>query len=140
MDVPKNVRFHRSHQWVRIDDGLAYIGISHVLRKRLGTVLFFSLPPVGIRVMNEEEIIGTIDALKSAYDLISPLTGTINQVNSLLIQEPNRVHDDPYREWLYVIETSDTKERELEKLMSASEYERYWQKAFKDERNIAGCM
>lgn len=99
--IPSNLRYAKSHEWVRIEaDGLATIGISDYAQAALGDITFVQLPKVGAAV-GPGESFGVVESVKAASDLYAPVAGTVAEVNSALERSPEIINRDPYGEgWI----------------------------------------
>ncbi|MBE0447605.1 MAG: glycine cleavage system protein GcvH [Actinobacteria bacterium] len=121
--TPEELLFYKEHEWVRVEDGMAVVGISDYAQDMLGDIVYIGLPEVGDEVA-VGDMIGEVESVKSTADLYTPLSGTITQINQKVVDTPEAVNEDPYGEgWLYRIELRDR--TELDDLMSAEEYEEY---------------
>jgi glycine cleavage system H protein len=119
--IPKDLLYSRSHEWARIEDDLAVVGISHFAQEQLGDITFVELPEVGTHVAEGEEM-GSIESVKAASELYSPVTGEVVAVNEELSSAPERVNEDPYAEgWLIQVRISS----EPGELLAAGEYETF---------------
>ena len=117
---PEDRRYTKEHEWVKIEGGEALVGITHFAQDQLGDVVYVELPKVGDRVQMMKPF-GVIESVKTASDLYSPLTGVVVEVNSAVVDEPQRVNDAPYEEgWLIKVRPDDPSE--IEALMTAREY------------------
>jgi glycine cleavage system H protein len=117
--------YSKDHTWVLVEGTRARIGISDFAQKELGDIAFVELPAVGARVQRGE-VACTVDSLKSSSEIYTPLSGSIAEINAVLVSEKacRLVNDDPLGEgWLYGIEMSDP--RELELLISQESYDAY---------------
>lgn len=117
-------RYAKSHEWVRIEDGVAVVGISDAAQDMLSDVVYVELPEVG-RAVKAGEAISTVESVKAAEDVNAPISGTIVAVNSALEDTPEIVNARPYAAWFFRIEPSAALEAELAALMSAAEYDAY---------------
>ena len=121
--TPNDRRYVRTHEWVKIEGDTAVIGISDHAQEALGDVTFVELPGVGERVEAGKEC-GTIESVKAAEDLYSPLSGVVVEVNDALEESPEIINEDPYgKGWLFKVREFDP--AEYEKLMDAEAYEKY---------------
>ncbi|MDP2401772.1 MAG: glycine cleavage system protein GcvH, partial [Actinomycetota bacterium] len=117
---PSDLKYHKEHEWVRIEGDVAFIGISHFAQDQLGEVVYVELPAAGDQVIADETF-GEIESVKSVSELYSPVSGEIVEVNPALEDAPETVNADPYGEgWLLKLSLSDSSE--LDALMSADEY------------------
>lgn len=117
-------RYAKSHEWVRIEDGVAVVGISDAAQDMLSDVVYVELPEVG-RAVKAGEAISTVESVKAAEDVNAPISGTIAEVNSALEDTPEIVNERPYAAWFFRIEPSAALKAELAALMSAAEYDAY---------------
>lgn len=100
-------RFTKSHEWVHVEGGVATVGISDHAQSELGDVIFIELPSVGTALRPGDKF-GTIESVKAASDLYSPVGGTVTAVNDQLSQAPERVNTDPYGEgWMLRLNNVD---------------------------------
>jgi glycine cleavage system H protein len=100
-------RFTKSHEWVHVEGGVATVGISDHAQSELGDVIFIELPAAGT-VLKAGDKFGTIESVKAASDLYSPVGGTVTAVNSQLSESPERVNADPYGEgWMLRLNNVD---------------------------------
>lgn len=118
---PDELRYTKQHEWVRVEpDGAATVGITSYAQDQLGDVVFVDLPEIGVAV-EQHQPFGSIDSVKTASELFSPLTGEVLQTNDRVADEPELVNADPYGEgWLLKVRPTDT--AELDGLLSAEEY------------------
>ena len=124
--VPKDVKVARSHEWVRIDDDVAVIGISDHAQSELGDIVYVELPDVDGE-LSAGDVCGTIESVKAASDMYTPVSGTVIEVNEALDDAPETLNSSPYDEgWILKIQISDA--AELEKMLDAEGYQ-----AFLDE-------
>lgn len=120
---PENCKYTQEHEWVRLDGDIAVVGITDFAQDQLGDVVFVDLPEVGASVI-QAETFGSIDSVKTASDLFSPISGEVTEVNGSVQDDPASINTDPYGEgWLIKVKPSNTSE--LDKLMSAAQYEEY---------------
>jgi glycine cleavage system H protein len=107
MNVPEELRYTPDHEWVRLEDGRIRVGITDYAQDALGDVVFVQLPEPGATV-GEGSSFSEVESTKSVSDVYAPLAGTVVEVNSELMDAPQRLNEDPYGEgWLCVIEPSD---------------------------------
>ena len=95
MNIPENLQYTTDHEWVKIENGIATIGITDYAQGELGDIIFIELPEPGDEFMAKDSI-GTIEAVKTVADIYSPMQGKISEVNPILEDEPERVNTDPY--------------------------------------------
>ena len=123
MNIPKELKYAESHEWVRLEGDVAIIGISDYAQSELGDIVFVELPETGDTVAKDEAS-GTIEAVKTVSDFNSPVSGEIIEVNEALEDEPTLVNTDCYEAgWIINVKVKDASE--LEGLMDAEAYEEF---------------
>lgn len=122
MDFPGDLRYTENHEWIRAEeDGTATIGITDFAQRELGDIVFVELEPTGT-ALEQEDIFGTVEAVKTVSELFMPVAGTLVEANESLEDSPELINTDPYGEgWMVRVEVDSA--GELEDLMSAEEYE-----------------
>jgi glycine cleavage system H protein len=116
-NYPEDLKYHKEHMWVRPD---GTIGISFYAQDQLGEIVFIEVPEAGAEVQAGEAF-GEIESRKSVSDLYAPVSGTIKEINSEVLDAPEIMNEEPYgKAWVAVIELGDA--GELENLLSAAEY------------------
>ena len=119
--VPKELRYTKEHEWVRIEGKQAVIGITDHAQAELGDITFVELPKVGAQI-TQFKVFGTIESVKAASDLYAPVSGKVVEINAGLEKTPELVNQSPYEKgWLVRIEVA--KEAEAASLLSASQYD-----------------
>jgi len=117
---PDDLRYHREHDWARIDGDTATLGITWYAQDELGEIVHFEAVGVGESVARDESY-GEVESVKAVSDLISPLSGEVVEVNPKALEEPETVNDDPYGDgWLVRVRLSDP--AELDDLLDAESY------------------
>jgi glycine cleavage system H protein len=117
---PADRRYTKEHEWVKIEQGVAHVGITDFAQDQLGDVVYVELPKVGDRVEMMKPF-GVIESVKTASDLYAPLSGEVVEVNRSVIDEPQVVNDAPYeRGWLIKVKPDDA--AQVEELMTAEQY------------------
>ena len=120
---PKELKYDREHEWVRVDGDVATIGISHFAQDQLGEVVYVDLPSAGGSVAAGESF-GEVESVKSVSELFSPVSGEILEVNNALDDAPETVNADPYGDgWMIKVKLADP--AEVDALMDADGYEAY---------------
>ena len=114
--------YSESHEYVKIEGNFAYIGISDYAQNALGNVVYVDMPEVDDEVEAGEDF-GAVESVKAASDLISPVSGTVVEVNEALEDEPELVNKDAFENWIIKVELSD--KAELDNLMDAAAYEKF---------------
>ncbi len=118
--APKDLLYTSSHEWVRVEDGVAVIGITDHAQDAMGDLVYIELPAVGDEVQAGDEA-GVVESVKAASDIYAPVTGRIEAINEELADSPELVNRDAFNDgWLFKIRLSDP--AELEELLSAREY------------------
>lgn len=121
--VREDLRYHKEHEWVRVEGSCATIGISDFAQKALGDIVYLEIPELGTTVAKGEEIT-EIESTKTTSILYAPVSGKIVAVNKALEEKPELINEDVYEEgWIVKIEMDQP--NELDKLMAASEYEAF---------------
>ncbi|MCL4533612.1 MAG: glycine cleavage system protein GcvH [Bacteroidetes bacterium] len=121
MQFPPELKYSKEHEWARIQSNRAVIGITDYAQDQLGDVVFAELPEVGAEVAQFGRF-GTIESVKAASDLFSPLSGVVKAVNKKLEDHPELVNQDPYGEgWMLEIELADP--GQADKLLDAEHYQ-----------------
>ncbi|GCF14532.1 glycine cleavage system protein H [Haloarcula mannanilytica] len=119
-DVPDDLRYLESHEWVRVADGTAEIGITEFAQDELGDVVFVELPNEGATLTAGEDF-GVVESIKAVSDVYAPVSGTVTAVNDRLRDEPELLNEDPFGEgWMLEVELDD--ESEPDDLLSPAEY------------------
>ena len=121
--IPKDLRYHQEHEWVRVSGSQATIGISHFAQDALGDIVFIDMPKVGAVVKAAQQI-GEVESTKTTSTIYTPVSGTIAKINVDLKDHPEVVNSDPYgKGWMVVIDLSSV--GEVDKLMTAEQYEAF---------------
>jgi glycine cleavage system H protein len=119
LSIPDDLQYTKSHEWVRMEDGTATIGITDHAQEELGDVVFVELPDVGATIEAGDSF-GTVESVKAVSDLYTPVGGEVVEVNSSLEDSPEKINDDPYGEgWIVKLSTSEEAD-----LLSPEEYEK----------------
>ncbi|NTW48296.1 MAG: glycine cleavage system protein GcvH [Chlorobiales bacterium] len=120
MNFPENLKYTKEHEWIKLlEDGTALVGITDYAQSELGDIVFVDLKAVGTKV-NQDDIFGTVEAVKTVSDLFAPVAGEIVEVNEGLASA-EIVNSSPYEDgWMVKMKVAD--KAELESLMSADEY------------------
>ena len=118
--VPEEFYYTKDHEWAQVEENIVTVGITDYAQDALGEVVYCELPEEGQKVTQDERF-GVVESVKAVSDLLAPVSGTVIEVNSSLIDEPGSINDDPMNDgWLIRIEM-DT-EKELANLVRAPEY------------------
>ena len=120
---PNNFRYTKEHEWVRVEDGIATMGITDHAQNELGDIVYVDLPKPGAAV-EKGKALGTVESVKAVSEIFSPATGEVTEINGSLADAPEKLNEDPHGDaWLVKIRLR-TPEGLME-LMSAAEYEAY---------------
>jgi len=120
MNVPEHLLYTKNHEWARIEDGTAVIGITDYAQNALGDITYVELPEEGDH-FEIGKVFGTVDSLKTVAELYAPLSGEVLEVNAKLPNTAEQVNEDPYGDgWMIKVELAD--EKEIEQLLPAAEY------------------
>ena len=107
MNFPTELKYTKDHEWVRLSGNTATIGITDFAQRELGDIVYIDINSVGSEV-NKDEVFGTVEAVKTVSDLFMPVTGTVNEVNDALNNNPELVNSDPYGEgWMVKVSVAD---------------------------------
>lgn len=121
MDIPKDLKYTKEHEWARIEGSLTTVGITDYAQQKLGDIVYLELPEPDAEVTANEPF-GTIESVKAASDLYAPVSGRVVEINEELVQDPKVINQDPYGEgWMIRVEGSTG----LDKLLSAEDYEKW---------------
>ena len=121
MEFPKELKYSKDHEWLRVEGGNAYIGITEFAQGELGDIVFVDVDTEG-EALDKEEVFGSIEAVKTVSDLFMPINGEVLSFNKKLEDEPELINTDPYGEgWVIKITISDV--TELDELLDASAYQ-----------------
>lgn len=121
MKVLNELKYSKSHEWVRVEGNKAYFGITDYAQDHLGEVVFADLPEEG-REIKIEEAVAVLESVKAVADIFSPISGTIVEVNEVLLDDPATINANPYESWFMAVEMSNSSE--LDSLLSAEDYEK----------------
>ena len=121
MKIPEDLKYTKDHEWVRVKEGCAYVGVTDFAQGELGDVVFVEIETEGEN-LDKEEVFGTIEAVKTVSYLFMPLSGEVLEINSKIENEPELVNKDPYGEgWMIKISIADS--AELDELMTSEQYD-----------------
>lgn len=119
-DLPANLKYADTHEWVRVENtNLVRVGITDFAQEQLGDLVFIQLPETGRKLAQNEQC-ATLESVKTASDLYSPVTGVVVETNQDAIDEPQLVNENPYGTWLFCIQTETA--ANLSGLMDAEAY------------------
>ena len=95
MNIPSDLLYTKDHEWIKIENGIATVGITDYAQGELGDIIFIELPEIGESVQAKDSI-GTIEAVKTVADIYSPMNGEVSEVNVILDDNPDSINTDPY--------------------------------------------
>lgn len=120
MNIPDNVKYTKDHEWIKIEDGDAVVGITDYAQGELGDIVFVEIETEGEH-LDQGEVFGTIEAVKTVSDLFMPVAGEVTEVNSALEDSPDLINEDPFgKGWLIKVKLDDPSQ--IENLLDASQY------------------
>jgi glycine cleavage system H protein len=120
MNIPANLKYSNDHEWVRVEGNEAFIGITDFAQGQLGDIVFVDVPTVG-ESLDQNEVFGSIEAVKTVSDAFLPVGGEILEFNEALESDPALVNKDPYGEG-WIIKVSMANPAEVDTLLSADDY------------------
>ena len=120
MNIPADLKYTKDHEWVRVEGDIATIGVTDYAQGELGDVVYVEIETDG-ESLDQEEVFGTVEAVKTVSDLFMPIAGEVIEVNEKLADEPDFVNQEPYGEgWMIKVKISDSSQ--LDALLSAEDY------------------
>ena len=122
MEIPGNLKYAKTHEWVRVAGQLAYVGITDYAQEALGDIVYVELPSVDERYDRGEEI-GTVESVKAASAIYTPVTGTVAEVNAELEASPELINQKPYQAFIFAVRLTDLSQ--LQDLLDAEAYARH---------------
>ena len=120
MNFPKDLLYSKSHEWVREHDGTARVGLTDYAQQELGDIVFVTLPEVGDETAAGERV-ADVESVKAVSEVMSPLSGTIKEINQAVADTPEIINSDPYGAWFFEIWQISAREE----LLSSDDYEKY---------------
>lgn len=121
MSIPKDLRYSKEHEWVKVEGDKIRVGITDFAQHELGDIVFVELPEVGAELTADEPF-GSVESVKTVSELYAPISGKVIEINSDLEDSPELVNESPYEKaWMIVVEPSDSSE--LDQLLTAEQYE-----------------
>ena len=122
MSFPKDVKYTKDHEWLRVEGSEAYVGITHFAQSELGDIVFIDVDTEG-ESLEKEEVFGSVEAVKTVSDLFMPINGEVLEFNENLEDNPELINSDPYGEgWIIKISISDL--TELDDLLTSESYQK----------------
>ena len=121
-ETPSDLKFLDSHEWIKVDDNAAIVGISDLAQNELGEVVFVELPAIGDEFVSGDEA-AVVESVKAASEVYTPITGEVIEVNEALEENPELVNTSPYEDgWFFKLKVSDENLVSIDSLMTAEEY------------------
>ena len=117
--IIEGLKYSESHEWVKVEGSIAIVGVTDFAQKEMGDITYVDMPDTDDEVTAGEEF-GALESVKAASDLISPVSGTVTEVNAELEDTPEKVNEDAFANWIIKVEMSDPSE--LDNLMDAEAY------------------
>ncbi|NPA75361.1 MAG: glycine cleavage system protein GcvH [Euryarchaeota archaeon] len=122
---PEDLKYTKTHEWVKVEGNRAKVGITHYAQEQLNDIVYVELPEVGTH-FNKGEAFAVVESVKSASDIYMPVTGTVVAVNEDIVDSPELLNEDPYTNWMVEMELENP--AELEELMDVNTYKEYVEK------------
>ena len=120
MNIPKELKYTEEHEWVRIEDNIAIVGITDFAQGELGDIVYLEIDTLDSQI-DTNEVFGTVEAVKTVSDLFMPISGKVIEVNPSLEDKPELINEDPYGEgWIIKIHIKE--ESQIDSLLSPSDY------------------
>ena len=120
MNYPTDLKYSKTHEWVKEEDGMTVVGISDFAQDSLGDIVFIGLPSVGDTVTMGEAL-GDVESVKAVSDIVCPVTGVVAEVNDDLADAPENLNSDPYGSWIIKVKDVEA----TEELLDAAAYEAF---------------
>jgi glycine cleavage system H protein len=119
MNFPAELKYTKDHEWIKVEGNVATIGITEFAQRELGDIVYVDIPSVG-KTIAQDEVFGTVEAVKTVSDLFMPVTGTVTETNPALDSQPELVNSDPYGAgWMVKVTVEPA---DVEALLSADAY------------------
>jgi glycine cleavage system H protein len=122
MNFPKELKYTKEHEWIRVEGDTAFIGITDFAQKELGDIVFLDINTLGTEV-GKDQVFGTVEAVKTVSDLFMPVSGKVLEMNAGVESNPELVNTDPYGKG-WVIKVSLKNKAELDQLLSVDDYKK----------------
>jgi len=121
MNLPEKLRYTKDHEWISLDGNIATIGITDFAQGELGDIVYVEIETVG-KALEAEAVFGTVEAVKTVSDLFLPVSGTINEINPALANQPELINTDPYGEG-WMVKMTVNNPGDVAKLLDATAYQ-----------------
>ncbi|ADD09136.1 glycine cleavage system protein GcvH [Candidatus Aciduliprofundum boonei] len=119
--IPEDLKYTKTHEWVKVEGNKAKIGITYHAQEQLHDIVYVELPNVGDEIAKGDNL-GVVESVKAASDIYAPISGKVVAVNDEVVNSPELLNQDPYKNWL--VEMEITNPSELDELLSAEEYKK----------------
>ena len=119
MEIPKDLKYAKTHEWVRVEGDVAYVGISDYAQEELGDIVYVEMPAAGDSYQEGEEA-ATVESVKAASAIYTPVAGTVKEINPALESTPELINQKPYQAFIFAIQFSDASG--LDGLLDAQSY------------------
>jgi len=120
VSTPKDLRYSKEHEWIKVEDGKVRVGITHFAQSELGDIVFVELPQVGDEIQLNEPF-GSVESVKTVSELYAPISGKVVEINSELEDSPEYVNESPYEKaWMIVVEPTDLSQ--VDALLTPEQY------------------
>jgi glycine cleavage system H protein len=127
---PADYRYTKQHEWIQVQNGVGTIGITDYAQQELGDVVYVEMPKIGVKI-NAGSSFGSIESVKAVSEIFSPVSGEITEINSALVEKPEKINEDPHKSaWLIKVKLDNPKE--VSQLMDAAAYQSYIAEAAKE--------
>jgi glycine cleavage system H protein len=117
--IPNDLKYTQTHEWTKIEEDIATVGITEYAAREIGEIVYIELPRINQEV-SQNKPFGTIETVKSAFDIFSPVNGIVIEVNSSIIDNPQVVSQSPYDAWMIKVKLSEN--QNFEELLTADKY------------------
>ncbi|MCK5678249.1 MAG: glycine cleavage system protein GcvH [Flavobacteriaceae bacterium] len=122
MNIPEDLKYTKDHEWIKIENGIATVGITDFAQNELGDIVYVDIDTVD-ETINQDEVFGSVEAVKTVSDLFMPLTGEIIEFNEGLEDAPEKVNTDPYGDgWMIKIKLTD--DSQIDNLLDVAAYKK----------------
>jgi len=126
MNIPENLKYSTDHEWLRVEGDMGFVGITEFASTELGDIVFIEVESIDEGDMGEDDVFGSIEAVKTVSDLLMPVSGVVKEFNNVLEDNPETINSDPYGEgWIVKIQINNP--AEIENLMDAAAYAEFIQ-------------
>ena len=121
MSYPNDLKYTKDHEWLRLEENVAFVGITHFAQSELGDIVFIDVDTEG-ESLEKEEVFGSVEAVKTVSDLFMPINGEVLEFNEKLEDNPELINSDPYGEgWIIKVSLNDGSD--MEDLLSSDDYQ-----------------